>query len=62
MECHGTGTPAGDPIEVEAISCVFKKSSEDSLLIRSVKTNLGQRDAFSGLSGIRKAVLALKKW
>ena len=25
VECHGTGTPVGDPIEVEAVSRVFKK-------------------------------------
>lgn len=61
MECHGTGTPAGDPIEVEAISRVFKRNAQNPLLIGSVKTNVGHGEAVSGLSGIIKTVLALEK-
>ena len=37
IECHGTGTPVGDPIEVEAIARAFKERSRDKpLLIGSV--------------------------
>ena len=37
VECHGTGTPVGDPIEVEAISRVFKRNADQGpLLIGSV--------------------------
>ncbi|KAK4694496.1 hypothetical protein P7C71_g3102, partial [Lecanoromycetidae sp. Uapishka_2] len=61
LECHGTGTPAGDPIEVEAISRVFQRKSDNPLLIGSVKTNVGHGEAVSGLSGIIKTVLALEK-
>ncbi|KAI9781322.1 MAG: Type I Iterative PKS [Peltula sp. TS41687] len=63
VECHGTGTPVGDPIEVEAISRVFRRntSQEGPLLIGSVKTNLGHSEACSGLSSIIKATLALEK-
>ena len=61
MECHGTGTPAGDPLEVEAISRVFQRKSDNPLLIGSVKTNVGHSEAVSGLSGIIKTVLALEK-
>jgi acyl transferase domain-containing protein len=44
VECHGTGTAVGDPIEVEATSRVFKRpQSAPPLLIGSVKTNLGHR-------------------
>lgn len=44
FETHGTGTPTGDPIEVDAIGRVFAphKSSDAPLLIGSAKTNLGR--------------------
>ena len=61
VECHGTGTPAGDPLEVEAISRVFRRKSDNPLLIGSVKASVGHSEAVSGLSGIIKTVLALEK-
>ncbi|RDW91779.1 polyketide synthase-nonribosomal peptide synthetase [Coleophoma crateriformis] len=62
VECHGTGTPVGDPIEVEAVSRVFKRRTVDSpLLIGSVKTNLGHSEAASGFSSMFKVALALEK-
>lgn len=41
FECHGTGTPTGDPIEVSAVSSVFAASrgSEDPLWIGSVSAH-----------------------
>lgn len=62
IECHGTGTPVGDPIEVEALSRVFSegRSPSDPLLIGSVKTNLGHSEAASGISGLIKVVMALE--
>lgn len=36
VECHGTGTPVGDVIEVEALSRVFTRATEQPLLIGSV--------------------------
>ncbi|THC93106.1 hypothetical protein EYZ11_007418 [Aspergillus tanneri] len=35
VECHGTGTPVGDPIEVEALARVFQRSSGNPLYIGS---------------------------
>ena len=61
VECHGTGTPVGDPIEVEAVSRVFSKGRQDPLLIGSVKTNLGHSEAASGISSLIKCTLALEK-
>ena len=58
---QGTGTRAGDPIEVEALSRVFKRTSDNPLLIGSIKTNVGHSEAVSGLSGIIKTVLALEQ-
>ena len=60
VECHGTGTPVGDPIEVEALSRVFTDPNRDALLIGSVKSNLGHSEAASGISSVVKTVLALE--
>ncbi|KAL4912943.1 polyketide synthase [Aspergillus aurantiobrunneus] len=61
VECHGTGTPVGDPIEVEGLSRVFGRSSGRTLRIGSVKTNLGHSEAASGISSVMKVALALEK-
>ncbi len=62
MQCHGTGTAVGDPIEVEALSRVFGEShSEVPLLIGSVKTNLGHSEAASGITSIIKTTMALER-
>ncbi|KAF2748444.1 ketoacyl-synt-domain-containing protein [Sporormia fimetaria CBS 119925] len=62
FECHGTGTPVGDPIEVSAIAKVFSEGRKtEPLLIGSVKTNLGHSEAASGITGVIKSILALEK-
>jgi acyl transferase domain-containing protein/NADPH:quinone reductase-like Zn-dependent oxidoreductase len=60
IEAHGTGTAVGDPIEVEALSRVFKHKSGRPTLIGSVKTNLGHSEAVSGITSIIKVTLALE--
>ncbi|KAI2821222.1 hypothetical protein CBS115989_2976 [Aspergillus niger] len=61
VEAHGTGTKVGDPMEVEALSRVFRKEQRASAtLIGSVKPNLGHGEASSGLSSLIKATLALE--
>ncbi|KAI0868539.1 hypothetical protein GGS24DRAFT_207312 [Hypoxylon argillaceum] len=58
FECHGTGTPVGDPIETEAIARIFGKSG--GVHIGSVKPNLGHGEGASGLTALLKAVMALE--
>jgi acyl transferase domain-containing protein len=44
-ELHGTGTPVGDPIEVEAVSNAMNdtRSRARPLLVGAVKPNIGHR-------------------
>ena len=58
IECHGTGTPAGDPLEATAVANVF---GQHGILIGSVKPNLGHAEGASGITSILKMVLALEK-
>ncbi|OSC40411.1 type I polyketide synthase [Mycobacterium decipiens] len=61
VEAHGTGTPLGDPIELDSLSKVFSdRESSPSLVIGSVKTNLGHLEAAAGVAGLMKAVLAVR--
>ena len=63
VEAHGTGTPAGDPIEAAAIGTVFGegRSIDKTLLIGSVKTNVGHMESVSGFSAILKVAMSLEK-
>ncbi|KAI1174465.1 hypothetical protein F4777DRAFT_579896 [Nemania sp. FL0916] len=62
LECHGTGTPAGDPTEVNGIGSVFASTRDASkpLIIGSIKSNLGHSEPASGSSGVIKTVLSLE--
>ncbi|RYP84204.1 hypothetical protein DL770_005246 [Monosporascus sp. CRB-9-2] len=57
VECHGTGTPTGDPIETTAIGNVF---GTHGVYIGSVKPNLGHGEGSAGITSVIKAVLALQ--
>ncbi|CAJ2513205.1 Uu.00g013240.m01.CDS01 [Anthostomella pinea] len=59
IECHGTGTPVGDPIEVEALGRCFGKSKRTKpLLLGSSKPGLGHSEAASGITALIKVALA----
>lgn len=60
FEAHGTGTPVGDPREARAIGAVFAPGRRQSLLLGSIKSNIGHTEGASGTSGILKAVLSLE--
>ncbi|KAI0116548.1 putative polyketide synthase [Nemania sp. FL0031] len=60
VECHGTGTPVGDVIEVDALGRCFNDPARGSpLLIGSSKPGLGHSEAASGLTALIKVALAL---
>jgi myxalamid-type polyketide synthase MxaE and MxaD len=61
VETHGTGTPLGDPIEVEALREVFgQRSGGRPCVLGAVKTNLGHLEAAAGMAGLIKVVLSLR--
>jgi acyl transferase domain-containing protein len=59
IECHGTGTALGDPIEVDALRTVFG-ARDRPLVFGAVKTNIAHLEAAAGMAGVVKAVLALR--
>ena len=62
VETFGTGTELGDPIEIEAISDVFRAETDEKgfCAIGSVKTNIGHLDAAAGIASFIKTVLSLQ--
>lgn len=60
LECHGTGTPVGDEIELQAWTHVLP---EQPLAARprvgSVKANIGHTLSAAGLAGLMRAGLAI---
>jgi len=62
VETHGTGTIVGDPIEITALTKVFRTGTakRNFCAIGSVKTNIGHLDTAAGMAGLIKATLALK--
>jgi iturin family lipopeptide synthetase A len=60
IETHGTATPLGDPIEVEALKHAFDTDKKGFCALGSVKTNIGHLGAAAGTAGLIKTILALK--
>ncbi|MEH3141030.1 MAG: SDR family NAD(P)-dependent oxidoreductase [Mycobacterium kyogaense] len=60
LEAHGTGTPLGDPIEVQAAAAAYGDARSAPLMMGSVKTNIGHTESASGAAGLIKVVLSLQ--
>ncbi len=60
FEMHGTGTPAGDPVEASAVGLALGRRRAAPLPIGSVKSNIGHLEPASGMAGLLKATLALE--
>jgi polyketide synthase PksN len=67
IEAHGTGTPLGDPIEIDGLKSAFTRLEARSheggawrCGIGSVKGNIGHLEAAAGVAGLIKVVAQLQ--
>ena len=64
IETHGTGTPLGDPIEVQALGAAYRgqgQAANEKLYLGAVKTNIGHLEGAAGIAGAIKAALMLQQ-
>lgn len=69
IECHGTGTSLGDPIEIQAMNKTFSElykrhnkapGDKPHCGLTTVKTNIGHLETAAGIAGMLKVLLSLK--
>ncbi|RRS10444.1 SDR family NAD(P)-dependent oxidoreductase [Pseudoalteromonas sp. J010] len=64
IECHGTGTELGDPVEVNGLKMVSRDlggaSSNHECVLGSVKSNIGHLEYSAGVVGLIKVIMQLK--
>jgi 3-oxoacyl-(acyl-carrier-protein) synthase/3-hydroxymyristoyl/3-hydroxydecanoyl-(acyl carrier protein) dehydratase len=62
IECHGTGTPAGDGVELESLRRLWDRTpASNRCVIGSVKSNIGHTLTAAGAAGLLKVLLAFQK-
>lgn len=64
IECHGTATVLGDPIEIKALDSAFKNTAtvkrETPCYLGAVKASIGHTDSAAGFAGFAKVCLMLQ--
>lgn len=61
-ETHGTGTQAGDPLEIASVREVFGgPKRQDFMHVGSIKGNIGHCETAAGIAGLLKALLMVNK-
>ncbi|GJQ27960.1 MAG: type I polyketide synthase [Phycisphaerae bacterium] len=63
VECHGTGTPAGDAVELASLRTLWADvpGSQAPVPIGSVKSNVGHLLTAAGAAGLIKVLLAMRE-
>ncbi|NOU17196.1 MAG: SDR family NAD(P)-dependent oxidoreductase [Bacteroidales bacterium] len=69
IECHGTGTSLGDPIEIQALNKAFTElykkhnkvpAEKPHIGLSTVKSNIGHLETAAGIAGMLKVLLSIK--
>jgi len=60
IECHATGTPLGDKVELESIESFYQQRL-DSILIGSVKSSVGHLLTAAGIPSLVKMLLSMEQ-
>jgi acyl transferase domain-containing protein/thioesterase domain-containing protein/acyl carrier protein len=62
IEAHGTGTPLGDPIEMQSLCEIFQATGDKAppCYVTSVKANVGHMETVSGVAGLIKVALMMQ--
>jgi polyketide synthase PksM len=62
VECHGTGTDLGDPIEIAGLRMAFEAATRDRNFcgIGTVKSNIGHCEAAAGVAGLIKVLHGMR--
>src|SRR5207237_9516080 len=63
IECHGTGTPMGDAVELRSLRMLWGEGGprERPCPIGSVKSNIGHLLTAAGVAGLIKTMLAMRE-
>ncbi|MDQ7808843.1 condensation domain-containing protein [Amycolatopsis sp. A133] len=63
VECHGSATPLGDVVEVEALRQAFVDAGVTAphCAIGSIKGNIGHLDNAAGVAGLVKVLLSVRR-
>nr|WHN38863.1 polyketide synthase 2 [Elsinoe perseae] len=66
VEMHGTGTQAGDGIEMTSVSNTFapphrRRTPDEKLFLGAIKANVGHGEAASGINSLAKVLMMFKK-
>uniref|UniRef100_A0AAU8H6V0 G8446 n=1 Tax=Sporormiella sp. TaxID=2012087 RepID=A0AAU8H6V0_9PLEO len=66
VEMHGTGTQAGDGIEMTSVTNVFaprqrQRRPDQPLYLGAIKANIGHGEAASGINSLVKVLMMMKK-
>ncbi|KAL5114384.1 polyketide synthase [Pleosporales sp. CAS-2024a] len=66
VEMHGTGTQAGDGIEMTSVTNAFaprhrQRRPEETLHLGAIKANIGHGEAASGINSLVKVLMMMKK-